>query len=90
MHMKSGRSYHIVFNPPKEEGKDDETGEPLEQREDDTKEALVGRLEGYRNMTVPILGYYEKCNANKKALNASAPIKDVEAEVNAITAELKK
>jgi adenylate kinase len=47
IHKASGRSYHVKFNPPKVEGKDDVTGEPLMQRADDTKEALVKRLEGY-------------------------------------------
>ena len=47
IHKASGRSYHVKFNPPKVEGKDDVTGEPLMQRADDTKEALVKRLDGY-------------------------------------------
>ena len=49
IHAASGRSYHVRFNPPKVEGKDDITGEPLMQRKDDTKEALVTRLTAYHN-----------------------------------------
>ena len=47
LHEASGRSYHVKFNPPKVEGKDDQTGEPLIQRADDTEEALMKRLVGY-------------------------------------------
>ena len=70
VHKASGRSYHATFNPPKSlkacPGKqakpkrmfDDETGEQLEQRSDDTKEALVTRLEAYHSQTKPILEHY--------------------------------
>jgi len=58
IHKASGRSYHTKFNPPKVEGKDDETGEDLIQRKDDTKEALVKRLEAYSSQTKPILAHY--------------------------------
>ena len=47
IHAASGRSYHVKFNPPKVEGKDDVTGQDLMQRKDDTKEALVTRLTAY-------------------------------------------
>jgi len=67
VHKASGRSYHVKFAPPKSLGDgvpseetmlDDETGEPLMQRADDTEEALVKRLEGYHAQTVPILDHY--------------------------------
>lgn len=58
IHKPSGRSYHIVSNPPKVEGKDDETGEDLIHREDDTREALSKRLEDYHNKTKDILAVY--------------------------------
>ena len=54
----TGRIYHIVSNPPKKEGFDDETGEPLIQRDDDKPEAIRHRLEVYRNETAPLIGYY--------------------------------
>lgn len=84
IHKKSGRSYHVKFAPPKSmktdsNGKpvaesmlDDETGEPLMQRPDDTATALVKRLAGYHGETVPILKHYEPkgvvktVNANQK------------------------
>ncbi len=49
IHAASGRSYHTKFNPPKVEGKDDLTGEPLMQRKDDTKEALEKRMSSYHS-----------------------------------------
>jgi adenylate kinase len=59
VHLASGRTYHIVFNPPKEEGKDDETGEPLIQRDDDQEETVRKRLEVYHSQTEPLIGYYK-------------------------------
>lgn len=58
IHKKSGRSYHLKYNPPKVDGKDDITGEDLMQRKDDTKETLVNRLQQYHTMTAPIADYY--------------------------------
>ena len=57
-HMESGRSYHIEFNPPKIEGKDDETGEPLVQREDDKEDTVEFRLNTYHEQTSPLVEYY--------------------------------
>jgi adenylate kinase len=59
IHKESGRSYHIKFNPPKVEGKDDITGEPLIQRADDNEEALAARMSAFHKQTVPIIGYYD-------------------------------
>jgi adenylate kinase len=55
----TGRIYHILFNPPKVEGKDDETGEDLIQREDDKEEAIKHRLEVYVAQTQPLIDYYK-------------------------------
>lgn len=60
VHLASGRTYHIVFNPPKVEGKDDETGEDLIQREDDQEETVKKRLEVYHDQTEPLIEYYSK------------------------------
>jgi adenylate kinase len=60
VHPASGRSYHRVFNPPKENMKDDITGEPLVQRSDDNAEALKKRLVTYHEQTAPVVGYYQK------------------------------
>jgi adenylate kinase len=57
-HAASGRSYHVKFNPPKVEGIDDETGEPLIQREDDKEETVRKRLDVYQKQTRPLVDYY--------------------------------
>lgn len=59
-HPESGRTYHIKFNPPKVEGKDDVTGEPLVQRDDDKEETVKKRLEVYHEQTKPLVNYYAK------------------------------
>ena len=58
IHLKSGRIYHIKYNPPKEEGKDDITGEPLIIRDDDIKETILKRLETYHHQTEPLVFFY--------------------------------
>jgi len=59
VHLPSGRTYHVVFNPPKEEGKDDVTGEPLIQRDDDQEATVRKRLEVYHSQTEPLIDYYK-------------------------------
>jgi adenylate kinase len=58
VHIASGRTYHITFNPPKVAGQDDETGEPLIQRDDDREETVKKRLEVYHAQTAPLVTYY--------------------------------
>lgn len=58
IHQSSGRSYHIEFNPPKNEGIDDETGETLIQRDDDKPDTVKNRLEVYWEQTNPLIVYY--------------------------------
>ena len=58
VHLASGRTYHVVFNPPKVAGKDDATGEDLIQREDDKEETVRKRLEVYHQQTRPLVDYY--------------------------------
>ena len=57
-HPASGRTYHVKFNPPRVEGQDDVTGEPLVQREDDKEETVKKRLEVYSSQTRPLVDYY--------------------------------
>ncbi|MDH3527688.1 MAG: adenylate kinase [Gammaproteobacteria bacterium] len=64
VHLASGRTYHVVFNPPKEEGKDDETGEPLIQRDDDQEDTVRQRLKVYHDQTEPLIDYYSKWSAS--------------------------
>jgi len=60
LHPGSGRIYAYDYNPPKVEGKDDETGEPLIQRDDDKPEAVGARLQQYDAMTLPLIEHYQK------------------------------
>jgi len=69
-HPGSGRTYHVKFNPPKVEGKDDVTGEPLVQRDDDKEETVLKRLEVYAAQTRPLVDYY---SAWSKADPKNAP-----------------
>lgn len=59
VHPGSGRTYHLIYNPPKDEGKDDLTGEPLIQRDDDQEEIVRDRLKVYHDQTAPLISYYK-------------------------------
>jgi adenylate kinase len=67
VHLSSGRTYHVIFNPPKLENKDDVTGEELIQRDDDKEETVRKRLEVYHAQTEPLIGYYKKWESSKDA-----------------------
>ncbi len=67
VHLASGRTYHVAFNPPKVAGKDDATGEPLIQRDDDREETVRKRLEIYHSQTEPLLAYYQRWAATGDA-----------------------
>lgn len=58
VHPQSGRIYHLEYNPPREPGKDDQTGEPLIQRDDDTEETVRKRLAVYHDQTEPLVSHY--------------------------------
>src|SRR5438093_7404565 len=70
VHPASGRTYHVKFNPPKVEGRDDATGEELIQRDDDQEETVRKRLAVYQSQTRPVVEYYSRWAA---AGDASAP-----------------
>jgi adenylate kinase len=67
VHLASGRTYHVKFKPPKAEGRDDATGEPLVQREDDREETVRKRLEVYHAQTQVLVDYYAKWAATGDA-----------------------
>jgi adenylate kinase len=77
VHAASGRVYHVKFNPPKVEGKDDVTGEELTTRKDDQEETVRKRLVEYHQMTAPLIGYYSKkrrrVTPNTRKLTAPKP-----------------
>lgn len=67
VHTASGRSYHVKFNPPKTEGLDDVTGEPLVQRDDDKEDTVRHRLSVYQSQTRPLVDYYQNWAATGSA-----------------------
>jgi adenylate kinase len=71
VHLASGRTYHIIFNPPKEAGKDDVTGEALIQRDDDQEETVRNRLDVYHSQTEPLIDYYKSWESSGES---AAPI----------------
>ena len=77
IHLASGRSYHITFNPPKVDGKDDLTGEDLIQRSDDKPDVIKKRLEVYFNETEPMLDFYKNKDIQFYEIDASEPVKAV-------------
>lgn len=85
VHPGSGRTYHILFNPPRTESQDDETGEPLVQRDDDKEETVRKRLAVYHGQTKPLIGYYkDKAQEGLLKYSSVAGI----GEVQAITAKV--
>ena len=66
MHPGSGRNYHVIYNPPKIDGKDDLTGEDLVQREDDAPETVKDRLKVYEDQTAPLIDFYSEMSKQEK------------------------
>ena len=78
MHLASGRNYHIIYNPPVNEGKDDLTGELLIQREDDKPETVRDRLKVYEEQTSPLIDFYSRLSEGEdlnyiKVLGTASP-----------------
>ena len=87
-HLSSGRTYHLKFNPPKVDGKDDVTGEPLIQRDDDKVETVKKRLQVYQSQTRPLVDYYAKWAASGDAqaprcarINGTGSVDEIAARV---------
>ncbi|AHG85883.1 Adenylate kinase [Bibersteinia trehalosi USDA-ARS-USMARC-190] len=85
VHQPSGRTYHVVYNPPKVEGKDDVTGEDLIIRQDDKPETVLERLAIYHKQTKPLIAYYsaeaEAGNTVYHRLDGTLPVEQVSAEL---------
>ena len=85
VHQPSGRTYHVVYNPPKVEGKDDVTGENLIIRPDDKAETVLERLAIYHKQTKPLIAYYtaeaEAGNTRYERLDGTKPVEEVSAEL---------
>jgi adenylate kinase len=71
VHPDSGRIYHIEFKPPQNDGVDDETGEPLIQRDDDQVDVIKQRLEVYHQLTEPLINYYSDKADNDSSLTVA-------------------
>ena len=69
IHEVSGRVYHLTHNPPHEAGKDDVTGEPLIQRDDDREETVKERLRVYREQTAPLVSFYKKMTSENSEIS---------------------
>ncbi|BFT29800.1 adenylate kinase [Alteromonas sp. D210916BOD_24] len=86
VHPASGRVYHVVYNPPKVEGKDDATGEELIVRDDDKEETVRKRLAIYHEQTKPLVDYYsaeaEAGNCAYHKLDGTRPVEEVSAELS--------
>ncbi len=87
VHEASGRVYHVVFNPPKQEGVDDETGDALLQREDDKEETVRHRLNVYHEQTKPLVGFYQALakndGPNYRAVAGTGSVDDIRDKVYA-------
>ena len=88
VHPASGRTYHVVFNPPREAGKDDVTGEPLIQRDDDSEATVRKRLAVYHEQTKPLVGYYrdkaEQGAGRFASINGIGAVEDITARLLAV------
>lgn len=89
VHPGSGRVYHVIYNPPKNEGKDDVTGEDLVQRDDDKEETVRKRLEVYHDQTAPLVDFYQKIAAEGVASTKYGRVEGV-GSVEDITASVLK
>jgi adenylate kinase len=85
VHLESGRTYHIEYNPPKVANKDDATGEPLIQRDDDKEQTVKKRLEVYHQQTKPLVGFYQNMAGKGEVKFSSIPgvggVSDITAKV---------
>jgi adenylate kinase len=93
VHVASGRTYHVKHNPPKVEGRDDVTGEPLIQRDDDQEETVRKRLQIYQDQTRPLIEYYARWAASGDAaaprcarVSGTGSVEEIAARVMAVLA----
>lgn len=86
VHPGSGRIYHVDFNPPKVSDKDDKTGEPLVQRDDDKEETVRKRLAVYHEQTEPLVEFYKSREAESEnvrviSINGAAPVESIREKI---------
>jgi adenylate kinase len=85
VHLASGRTYHVIFNPPKTEGKDDLTGEDLIQRDDDQEDTVKARLKVYHDQTEPLIAFYSQeadgGNCRYLKINGVGGVDDIKGQI---------
>jgi adenylate kinase len=85
VHESSGRVYHLVYNPPKQEERDDETGEPLVQRDDDREDTVRERLRVYREQTYPLVKFYqalaERSNVRYRRVSGLGSVEEIKESI---------
>lgn len=91
VHLDSGRVYHVDYNPPREAGKDDETGEELIQRDDDKEETVRKRLAVYHEQTKPLVDFYTKLQeqgggVKVVSINGVAPVETIKEQISELLA----
>jgi len=85
VHPGSGRVYHVDYNPPSEEGRDDQTGEALVQRDDDREETVRKRLSVYHEQTRPLVDFYrELSSVHYHRLEGVGAVEDIAAQIMSI------
>lgn len=96
VHLQSGRVYHLTHNPPKVAGKDDLTGEPLIQRDDDSEKTTRERLKVYRNQTAPLVAFYRELAGKPQAslafhsIDGSGPPEKIRAAIGQILGDAER
>ncbi len=82
VHESSGRVYHVEFNPPDFEDKDNVTGDPLVQRDDDMEQIVLKRLAVYQQQTAPLIDYYRETSAAYFEIDGHAAVEEISSEVS--------
>ena len=83
IHEPSGRSYHVVFNPPRVPERDDETGEPLIQRTDDQEDTVRDRLKVYHRQTAPLVQYYRERLGSYFVIDGTGSVEEISDSISA-------
>ncbi len=81
VHQESGRVYHLTFNPPKVADRDDETGEPLIQRPDDTEDTVRERLTVYYEQTAPLIDHYQQSSSEYFKTDGTVSVDEISVSI---------
>ena len=89
VHQASGRVYHVTFNPPKVDGIDDKTGDPLLQRPDDSEATVLDRLTVYAKQTEPLIEYYGESEAAYAKIDGTQTVEAISQQIGKFLASLE-